>query len=151
MIYLLPAYYETLVLPIDTEEVFNRLGQTTSNEVDREKTIYFNGWVREDRFRISIRQRRPSNYIPVVIGEIESTSRGSIIFMRYQLLPAVRLFLTFWSLLILMGSIFVGFQYASIVYLFSGIGILAVIHLIVWSNFKLQLKPTRELILEVLS
>jgi len=151
VIYLLPTYHETLVLPIDTEEVFNRLQQTTSNELDKGRIIYFNGWVREDRFRISIRQRRPSNYIPVVSAEIESTSRGSIIFMRYQLLPAVRLFLTFWSLLVLLGSIFAGFQFSNIIYLLSGIGILAVIHLIVWSNFKLQLKPTRELILEVLS
>lgn len=151
MISLLPVYRETLVLPIDAERVFNRLEQTTSNQFDREKTIYFNGWVREDRFRISIRQRRPSNYIPIVTGDIESTSKGSIVFLRYQLLPAVRLFLTIWSLLILLGSVFVGFQYANILYLLSGVGMLAVIHLIVWSNFKLQLKSTRETILEVLS
>jgi hypothetical protein len=151
VIYLLPTHHETLVLPIGVEEVIMRLSETTSNQVEPERKIYFNGWVKEDRFRISIRQRRPSNYIPIVKGDIEYTSRGSIIFMTYRLLPAVRLFLIFWTLLILSGSIFIGFQYANIVYPLSGLAILALIHLIVWSNFKLQLKLTRELILETLS
>jgi len=151
VINLLPAYHETLVLPLSVAEVFERLAAATSNQIERERRIIFNGWVKEDRFRISIRQRRPSNYIPVVTGQVEFTSRGCIIFTDYKLLPAVKLFLTFWSLLILLGSLFVGFQYANFAYTLAGMGILAVIHLIVWSNFKLQLQPTRELILEVLS
>lgn len=151
MISLLPSYHETLVLPISVKEVVMRLTITTSDQVEQERKINFNGWIKGNRFRISMRQRRPSNYIPVVSGDIEHTSRGSIVFLNYRLLPAVRLFLTFWTLLIFPGAVFIGFQYSSIAYTLSGVAILILIHLIVWSNFKLQLKPTRELILEILS
>jgi hypothetical protein len=151
VIHFLPAYHETLVLPLTVAEVFERLSAATSSQGESERQIIFNGWVKEDRFRVSIRQRRPSNYIPLVTGQVEFTSRGCIIFTDYKLFPAVRLFVTFWSLLIVIGSIVIGFQYSNVIYTLVGLGILALILWIVWSNFKLQVTPTRKVLLDTLT
>lgn len=61
------------------------------------------------------------------------------------------MFLTFWSLLILLAGVFAGYQYESFIYGVGGFMIVAVIHWIAWSNFRMQLKPSREALLQALS
>ena len=146
MISLLPAYHETIVLPHPAAEVYNTLAASTSNKPfiqSDEQVLFFNGWVKEGRFRLSLRVHRANHYLPLVFGQIESTSSGSILFIDYKLFPTTRLLLTFWTLLLLLGSVFSAYQTRNILYLGGGTAIIALIHTIVWSNFKLQLKPTR--------
>ena len=147
MISLLPAYHETIVLPRPADEIYQSLAAGTSNKPfiqPDEQKLFFNGWVKEERFRLSLRVHRANNYLPLVIGQIESTSSGSILFIDYKLFPTTRLLLTLWTLLLVLGSVFSFYQTKNILYLAGGAGIIILIHTIVWSNFKIQLKPTRE-------
>jgi len=152
VINLLPSHDETLVLPFSAEEVFNRFSRVTSNDIAsvRDKTILFSGWVKEDRFRISLKINRPNNYIPLAKGKIESTSSGCIIFIDYQLFPTTKLFVTFWLLLTCLFAIAIGFQYSSYWYFLGGLAIAISIYLITRSNFQIQLKITRQALLRVL-
>lgn len=154
MISLLPAHHETLVLPKPSEEVFRILYHVTSQKVfvqPDEQRLFFNGWVKVNRFRISMRLRRVNNYVPLVVGQIESTSSGSIVFLDYKLFPSTRLFVTLWSVLIILGTLVAWYQTKNLFVPPVGLFIFVAIHLIVRSNFRLQLKPTREKIHDLLT
>jgi hypothetical protein len=154
VISLLPSYHETLVLPKPAVEVCQLLAGATSNRPflqPDETTLYFNGWVNEKRFRISLRVRRANHYLPLVKGKIESSSSGCILFIDYGLFPTIRLLLTLWTILLILGSLVVYYQTKNFFFLLAGLGIIAVIHGIVWSNFKLQLLPTRDAFLRLLT
>ena len=136
-----------MVLPKPADEVYHILTKATSHnlfEQPNEQQLLFNGWVRETRFRISLRQRRATHYIPLVIGQIETTSTGSLLFLDYILFPMTRLLLTLWTIFLILGSLIVWFQTKNIFILPSGLAIIVLIHAIVRSNFSLQLKPTQE-------
>jgi hypothetical protein len=154
VITLLPAFHETIVLPRKAEEVFHLLEDATSNKPfiqSDEQKLFFNGWVREDKFRVSLRVHRANNYLPLVVGQLEPTSSGSILLVDYKLFPTTRLLLVLWTIILILGSIFISFQTKNILYLLGGACIIILIHAIVWSNFNLQLKPTREALHSVLS
>ena len=152
MINLLPSHDETLVLPLSAEEVFTRFSRVTRNDlaVIQDKSILFSGWVKEDRFRISMKVNRPNNFLALIKGRIESTSSGSLIFLDYQLFATTKLFVMFWLLFTLLFTAIVSFQFASFWYLLSGLTIAIGIYWITWSNFKIQLKIAREILLRVL-
>lgn len=154
MISLLPAFHETIVLPKGASYIYQTLSTATSNKPfiqSDEKNLLFNGWVKEEKFRISLRVHRANHYLPLVIGQIESSTSGSILLVDYVLFPTIRLLLTLWSILLTLGSLMGSYQTKNIVYLFGGLLIIVLIHAIVWSNFKLQLKPTREVLHRLLS
>lgn len=146
MISLLPHHHETVVLPKPANEVYQILYSATSHNLfvqADENKLFFNGWVRETRFRISLRQQRANHYVPLITGQIESTSTGCLLFLDYKLFPMTRLLLTLWTLLLSMGSLAVWYQTKNIFVLPSGIGIITLILFVAHSNFSLQLKLTQ--------
>lgn len=152
MINLLPSHDETLVLPLRAEEVINRFSRVTRNDLTavQDKSILFSGWVKEDRFRISLKVSRPNNFLPLIKGRIESTSSGCLIFIDYHLFPTTKLFVSLWLLLTCLFAIVIGFQYSSLWYSLGGLTIAICIYLITWSNFNLQLNLARKELLKVL-
>lgn len=152
MINLLPSHDETLVLPLSAEEVFNRFSRVTRNDLAavQDKSILFSGWVKEDRFRISLKVSRPNNFLALIKGRIESTSSGCLIFIDYQLFPTTKLFVSFWLLLTILFAVAIGFQYSSYWYSLGGLAIAICIYLITWSNFNLQLNLARTALLKIL-
>jgi len=143
VISLLPHHHETVVLPKPAHEVYQILAAATSHLAffqSDEKKLHFNGWIKETRFRISLRQQRANHYIPLIIGQIEATSTGCLLFLDYKLFPMTRLLLTLWTILLVLGSLTVWYQAKNIFILPSGLAILLLIHFIVRANFSLQLK-----------
>jgi hypothetical protein len=151
----LPNHYETFVLTQSSLETIQKIHKVTTSKVlllNQEGAQYqFSGWVRENGFRISLKISRPNNYIPLVIGRIETTSSGCLVFATYKLFPVTKMFLIFWSLFITMAGVLTSYQYQSLVYLAVAFLILLTVHWITWSNFKIQLKLTRQTLLEVLT
>lgn len=154
MITLLPTFHETIVLPKSAQGVYELLTKATSNKPfiqSDEESIAFNGWVQEQRFRLSLRVHRANHYLPLVIGRIESSSTGSILLIDYFLFPTTRLLLTLWCTLITLGAVFASYQARNITFLLGGAAIIILILFIAWSNFRLQLNPTRKTIHQLLS
>ena len=149
---LLPSHDETLVLPLSAEQVFTKFSLVTRNDLAaiQDRSILFSGWVKEDRFRISLKVNRPNNFLTLIKGRIESTSSGSLVFLDYQLFPTTKVFVTFWFLFALLFTAIVSFQFASTLYLLRGLAIAAGIYWITWANFRIQLKIAREILLRVL-
>jgi hypothetical protein len=109
---LLPFHSETLVSPLSKKEVLGHLMRVTRevNFLDSRTQlvpgIKFNGMVGQEGFRISKVVNRGETFLPLIKGEVESTPRGSIIFLRFKLFPGAIFFLTFWSIVLLGFSIF---------------------------------------------
>jgi hypothetical protein len=102
-----PTQSETIVLPFDAEEVSDRVRlatkeTTTAAEQKPDQRFLFNGHVENQGFRISRIINAPDNSLPLIIGKIESTRTGCIVFIQYRLFFAARLFLFFWSLIALL-------------------------------------------------
>jgi hypothetical protein len=103
---LLPLSRETIVSSYDAKKLSQRLwkatnpikGETWMPDV-REDELLFNGWVKSGRFRLSRKVNRANNFLPVINGRIESSSMGSIVFVRYSLFIWTLSFLIFWSVL----------------------------------------------------
>ncbi|MBZ0247168.1 MAG: hypothetical protein K8H85_14610 [Cyclobacteriaceae bacterium] len=151
----LPYHYETFVLTQPSLEAIQMIHKVTTTKVllqNQEGAQYrFSGWVQENRFRISLKISKPNNYIPLVVGKIETTSPGCLVFVSYKLFPVTKMFLIFWSLFITLAGILASYQYQSLLYAVGSLLILVIIHWVTWSNFKIQLKLTRQTLLEVLT
>ena len=105
----LPFGRETLVSALSKEEVLDRLAAVTRGtrrEGLPEIRPLFNGSVEEDGFRLSRVIEKGDNFLPLLLGKVEDTPRGSIIFVRYQLFATTRFFLWFWTLALLAFSLF---------------------------------------------
>jgi hypothetical protein len=153
VISLLPSDHETIVLPQTADSVFTKIYWATSDrpflQPDEQK-LMFNGWVKESRFRISLRVQRANNYLPLVAGTIEPTSSGCILFVDYRLFPTTRLMLVLWTILLTLGSLVFSYQTKNVIYLAAGVAAIGFIHAVVWSNFKLQLDITRKTLYKLL-
>lgn len=147
----LPNHQETQVFAASAEEVMDRIRTGVTITLSRDPLDEpFWGWIRDNRFRITLRGRRPTPYVPVIMGTVEPTRSGAILFLRFHLLPTTRLFLVFWTLLILLGSVVVTFQYQRAYYALIGAAILTFLHAVAWGNFHLQRKIARERLLQML-
>jgi hypothetical protein len=105
----LPFGRETLVSALSKEEVLDRLAAVTrgtGTEGLPEIRPLFNGRVEEDGFRLSRVIEKGDNFLPLLLGKVEDTPRGSIIFARYQLFSITRFFLWFWTVVLLAFCLF---------------------------------------------
>ncbi|SIN99665.1 hypothetical protein [Algoriphagus halophilus] len=103
---LLPYHTETLVSALSKQEVLGHLIRVTAevNYLDQRtrgnKKILFNGMVGQKGFRISKVVDKGDTFLPLVLGQVEETPRGSIIFLKYRLFPGAIFFLAFWSFIL---------------------------------------------------
>ncbi|MFC3879648.1 hypothetical protein ACFOSV_05655 [Algoriphagus namhaensis] len=129
-----------------TSEV-NYLDQRTRSR----KNVLFNGLVGDSGFRISKVIDRGDTFLPLILGKIEDTPRGSIIFLKYKFFPGAIFFLAFWSLVLIGFSAF--FIWGKADYVYSGICLaLAILNYFI-SNFffQRQVKLSRKIFINLIS
>lgn len=153
--HLLPIERETWVLPYSQDEVFRKLWKVTKPVLPEtqipdvpEHTFLFNGWVKQGRFKLSKKILRADNFLPIIYGEVENTSKGSIVFVRYQLFFATIVFLAFWSVVTVLFAVY--FYIYEKLYLYSGISMAVGManYLIAVLNFKKQVELSSKLLRE---
>lgn len=116
-----------------------------------EENFLFNGWVKETRFRISRKVRHPENFLPIIIGDIEGTSTGSILFIRYRLFFSSALFLIFWSAISLLLCLFFLLVHKQYIYAFIALSLGILNYVIATKNFHLQIRSSRRTLDKALS
>jgi hypothetical protein len=147
---LLPNDSETLVSALSKEEVLKHLNRVTRevNYLDQRTQvrgdILFNGLVGQKGFRISKVVDRGDTFLPLILGKVEATPRGSIIFINYRLFPGALFFLAFWSIILLAFTAFYSFQipnygYASICFSLSLVNYVVAMYF-----FNRQVKSSRK-------
>lgn len=154
---LLPFHSETLVSALTKEEVLGHLIRVTREvnfldaRTQQDSKVRFHGMIGQAGFRISRAIKRADSFLPLMRGEVESTPRGCIIFVKYSLFPTTILFLSFWSVVLLAFAAyyFVGLQninYGSIC-----IGLAVLNYALGIFFFQRQVKASRELFHELIN
>lgn len=152
---LIPHKNETLVLPITCLQVISRLSLLTQpaslTELEtRDEDIRFNGFIGKDSFRLSMKVNYPQNYLPMMKGRIETSSRGCIIFLKYRLFFSSLMFFSFWTIMTLLIGLF--FILINQEYLYATIALAsgAINYLVTVLNFNKQVKASKQAICEAL-
>lgn len=108
----MPFYSETLVSALSKTEVIEQLSRKTRevNFLDKrshiEDALVFNGYVGKNSFRISKVIQKSDTFLPLILGKVEDTARGSILFLTYRLFPGALFFILFWSIVLVGFSLF---------------------------------------------
>lgn len=152
MIKLLPQETETLIVSHDWDVVLQRLeNASTFDALAGGKGLApLTGWVKEDRFQLMLRQRRPNGFMPMVEGRIDPTSTGCLLFLNYKLMPMTRMYLVLWISIVFISGILLSVYYDNIFIGLAAAGIIAFMNLIAWANFKIHRKPLHEVIFRLL-
>ena len=149
-----PNTKETVVLPIGAQEVISLLKKVTlpvSRVLDKTtEGIMFNGSFAGDTFTISRKIDYPQNYLPLIKGRVEDTGIGSIIFLEYELFFSSKMFLTFWSVLSVVASLFLLLLQGKANFAIASIGIGLINYLVTLMNFKKQVKESKNVLLSAL-
>jgi len=154
---LLPFHSETLVSALSKKEVLAQLNKVTVevNYLDRrsqqDQSAFFNGIVGQNGFRISKVVDRGDTFLPLLLGKVEETPRGCILFLQYKFFPGAIFFLSFWTVILLITASF----YVLVVpnFLYAGIAVVltAVNYLIALFFFNRQVKSAREVFHKLLN
>jgi hypothetical protein len=154
---LLPFHSETLVSALSKKEILGHLIRVTrevnflDSRTQLDTKVKFNGMIGQEGFRISKAITRGNTFLPLISGEVESTPRGSIIFLRYRLFPGAVFFLAFWSLMLLGFS---AYYFLAVSNLTNGLLCLALAFLnyaISMLFFHRQVKASREVFHELIN
>lgn len=144
---LVPTFHETIVLARSGKDIRGRLAAITSNDMPTpDSSFWFTGWVLKDRVRLILRVTRPGPYAPVVKGQIEETSTGCILFLRFSLMPNMEWMLRFWYGVLLVGSLSFTYLTRQPLGVVAGLLTAVLIWFVVRSNFYLHLRPLRDAI-----
>ena len=140
-----PAITETLVLPLNAVEIEDRIREGIENKK-------FNGAIGNGSFSLSACLVRPPQFSPMVRGRIESSSRGSLIFIRYELMPATKtllIFMTVVAVLVTVQLLVVSVRLSA--YVFLPLALLIVFRSVALVNIRLHRDPVRQNLLDILS
>lgn len=143
-----PAKDEFLIYPFSKEYV---QGQLMHQLTLPENKKVFIGWLEGDKFKISKKLIRPDNFVPVIQGFIEASSKGVIIILKYRLMYSTKMFLLFWSLILLFLSLFFTFRYEVYLYGIISLGVGVLNYLIVYFNFRKQVHISHDLFINILN
>ncbi|AHM60636.1 hypothetical protein D770_11895 [Flammeovirgaceae bacterium 311] len=154
---LFPYKQETFVLPYTADEALKRMRVHTrpiSGEYEfstnEEKRFLFNGVVKKGIFRISRRVQKPENFLPLLLGRLETTSVGSLLFVSYRLFFATAMFLIFWSVVCLLLTLFFLIYHQAWLYAGIAFGTGCVQYIIAIKNFSFQVNRSRQELEKVL-
>lgn len=154
---LTPFHSETFVSALSKKEILGHLCKVTSevNYLDKQtlvsKGVLFYGMVGQKGFRISKAIQRGDTFLPMILGKVEETPRGSIVFLKYRLFPGAIFFLAFWSL-VLIG--FSGYYFGVMAhYLFGSIciGLAIINYVLALIFFQRQVKSSRKIFYNIIS
>ncbi len=151
---LIPRQSETVISTLSPAAINRRLdGLTASPSLRSEQgdDKVFQGRIRNRTFVLSRKVRHANNFIPLVNGRIEPTSKGSIIFIKYSLFRSSLMFLSFAigiALIVGVCFILVGLPKLYIITAFS-LGLAN--YLVTFLNFNRQVRLTHESLLDALN
>ena len=151
----LPKETETLVLTTPSQELLKRLdhvvytAEDKNNESEEEEYQLFTGTIEQNAFVLSLKMKRPDNFIPLIKGNVEDTSKGSIVFLKYTLFKSTRMFLVFWTVIIfILALILIALQgkfwYGSLALLLSLAN-----YTVTVVNFRRKMKVIRDYLMKV--
>ena len=145
----MPYDSETIVSSLSKKEVLTQLNRVTRevNYLDQrtlaKEKVLFNGFIGRKGFRISKTVQRGDTFLPLILGRVQATPRGSIIFINYRLFPGAKFFLGFWTIVLLAFTMFYSFVSTNYAYALLCLGLGLLNYGIAMYFFSRQVKVSR--------
>lgn len=151
-----PKHEETRLIEIGEKDLNARLekhvkplkGITFNKDP---KDYLFNGIWNSDGFSISLRLRIANNFIPVINGSILNSNEGILIQLTFEMFPATKRLLLFWTVLTLLITIFFVALYKAWLYGAISFGFCLVNYILTVENFKNQVRKSKRMLDRMLS
>ena len=145
-----PFERETIVLPVNGRRVAALIKEKTQTQAEEAKGRIFKGIVHESQFTVTLRINRAQILIPQVHGDIEDTSAGCIVFLKYRFFPNTTFFLIFWTVVsFTLALVFLG-PADNYLYGCLSLAFCIVNYLIALANFDVHLKHIKKALESVL-
>ena len=156
MISFYPSEKETRLVVFTQEQLNENLQKfikPLKGEVQKKesKDFLFNGVWNKDGFSISLKLKITNNFIPIINGTFLTSEGGVLIRLIYELFPATKKLLMFWTILtLLITAFFIGLHQA---WLYGAIsfGLCLVNFILSKENFKLQVRRSKRMLDKMLS
>jgi len=156
MIRFFPSKEETRLIDINIHQfqtiLKKNIKSVEKGSQDNDSREYlFNGVWNEEQFSISLKLKISNNFIPIIYGKYMDSEAGILIKLGYQLFPATKRLLMFWTILTLLITIFFVGIYQAWLYGAISFGFCLVNYILSVENFKAQLKKSKRMLDKMLS
>ncbi len=115
-------------------------------EESESKDYIFNGSWNEEEFSISIKLKVSNNFIPIIKGDFLSSDEETLIRLTYELFPATKKLLLFWTIVTLLITVFFIGLYQAWIYGAISFGFCLVNYILSRENFKIQLRKSKKML-----
>lgn len=115
------------------------------------KDFLFNGIWNENEFSISLKLKISNNFIPIIKGDFLNSDEGTLIRLTYNLFPATKKLLLFWTIGTLLITVFFIGLYQAWIYGAISFGFCVVNYILCRENFKIQVRKSKKMLDKMLS
>ena len=156
MISIYPSIQETRLVTIPENHFYRNLEKfirPVKQEADSERKgeYVFNGIWDKTSFSISLILKISNNFIPIIYGDILASEEGILVRLKYELFPATKRLLLFWTVLTLLITLFFIGIYQAWLYGAISFGFCIVNYILSRENFKIQTRKSKRMVEKLLS
>lgn len=156
MLSLFPYKEETRLATIPEKQFYSNL-EKYIKPVDQKKQVLdkndylFNGTWDKDSFSMSLILSISNNFVPIITGRIVTSEEGILIKLKYELFPATRKLLLFWTIISLLITVFFIGIYQAWLYGSISFGFCIVNYVLSRENFKIQVRKSKRMVEKLFS
>ena len=156
MISFFPTDKETRLVNLTDEQLLERftnyIKPIKGEVIDEKLKVYlFNGLWSSTGFSLSLKLKISNNFIPIINGTYLSSDEGILFNLTYDLFPATKKLLMFWTILTLLITLFFVGIYQAWLYGAISFGFCIVNYTLSRENFKIQVKKSKRMLTKMLS
>ena len=156
MIAFFPKEVETRLVKINQEQLYQNFDTyiksiTKESESENSKDFLFNGQWNRESFSISLKLKISNNFIPIIYGKYLDSNEGILINLTYEMFPATKKLLMFWTIITLLITVFFIGLYQAWIYGAISFGFCIVNYVLSKENFKNQVRKSKRMVEKMLS
>ena len=151
-----PVIKETRLVEFPIEQLYKNLDKyikplNTDTAIESSGNYLFNGIWNKDSFSISLILKISNNFVPIIYGNVLESDNAILIQLTYNLFPATKRLLLFWTVLTLLITLFFIGIYQAWLYGAISLGFCIVNYILSRENFKIQVRKSRRMLDKMLS
>ena len=156
MFSLFPKKQETRLITIPDHMFYKNLEMYIKplhhdGQAGLKEAFLFNGTWNRERFSISLILKISNNFIPIITGNIVNSDEGILVKLTYELFPATKRILMFWTILTLLITLFFVGVHQQWLYGAISFGFCIVNYVLSRENFKIQVRKSERMIEKLFS
>ena len=151
-----PSEKETRLVLLNSDQLHERFEKRVQRIKEKSSSsdltdFLFNGIWNDEGFSISLKLKISNNFIPIIHGNFLESDEGILIRLNYEMFPATKKLLAFWTVLTILITLFFIGLYQAWMYGAISFGFCIVNYILSRENFKVQLRKSKRTLDKMLS